>query len=96
MSEQKKPGRQLQIQIDDDTAQGAYVNMATVTHTPSEFLLDFIFVQPQQPRAKVRARVITSPQHAKRLLNALQENIRNYERRFGAIELAGDDEPPVH
>lgn len=96
MSEQPKPGRQLQIQIDDDVAQGAYVNMATVTHSPTEFVLDFIFVQPRQPRAKVRSRLITSPQHAKRFLLALQDNLRRFEDRFGKIELGGEDEPPVH
>lgn len=95
MSEQTKQGHKLQIQIDDDVAQGIYVNMATVTHSPTEFLFDFIFVQPQQPRGKVRSRVITSPQHAKRFLLAMQENLRRYEERFGQIEL-GNDPPPVH
>lgn len=82
----------LQIQIDDDVAQGAYVNMATVTHSPTEFVFDFIFVQPQQPRAKVRSRIITSPQHAKRFLLAMQENLRRYEERFGTIPLGGNIE----
>ena len=52
---------QLQIQLDDDVAQGQYVNMALVNHTETEFVLDFIYVQPQQPKAKVRSRVITNP-----------------------------------
>ncbi len=91
-----KPGpHRLQIQIDDDVAQGVYVNMATVTHSPTEFLFDFIVVQPQQPRAKVRSRVITSPQHAKRFLLAMQENLRRYEERFGPIDL-GSETTPVH
>lgn len=94
MSEQTKPGHKLQIQIDEDVAQGIYVNMATVTHSPTEFLFDFIFVQPQQPRGKVRSRIITSPQHAKRFLLAMQENLRRYEERFGKIETG--NEPPVH
>lgn len=87
---------QLQIQIDDDVAQGVYANLATVTHNPTEFVLDFIYVQPQQPRAKVRARVITSPQHIKRLLGALQENVARFEKRFGPIEGSGGPENPVH
>ncbi|HWV37185.1 MAG TPA: DUF3467 domain-containing protein [Vulgatibacter sp.] len=88
--------QQLQIQIDDDVAQGVYANLATVTHNPTEFVLDFIYVQPQQPRAKVRARVITSPQHIKRLLGALQENVARFEARFGPIKAEGGPESPVH
>jgi hypothetical protein len=87
---------QLQLQIDDDVAQGAYVNMASISHTETEFTLDLIYVQPQQPRAKVRSRVITSPKHVKRLLLALQENVRRYESRYGPIDLAsGTDFPFV-
>lgn len=82
---------QIQIQIDDETAQGRYVNLAVVNHTENEFTLDMLYLQPQQAKAKVRARLISSPKHAKRLLGALQENIRRYEDQFGAIELAGPD-----
>lgn len=88
--------QQLQIQIDDDVAQGIYANLATVTHNPTEFVLDFIYVQPQQAKAKVRSRVITSPQHIKRLLAALEENVARYEKRFGPIEGGGTDTNPVH
>ena len=80
---------QLQLQIDDDVAQGMYTNMAMVNHTETEFTLDFIFIQPQQPKAKVRSRLITSPKHAKRFLLALQENLTKYEQRFGTIDVAG-------
>ncbi|RLB58550.1 MAG: DUF3467 domain-containing protein [Deltaproteobacteria bacterium] len=76
----------LQIQLDEDIAQGAYVNLAMVNHSETEFIIDFIYVQPQQPRAKVRARIISSPKHTKRLLNALQDNIAKFEQRFGTIE----------
>ena len=65
-----------------------------VNHTETEFLLDFVFVQPMDPRAKVRARIISSPKHAKRFLAALQENVTRYEERFGTIEAGG--EGPVH
>jgi hypothetical protein len=78
----------LEIQVDEETAQGVYANLAVVNHNDSEFVLDFIFVQPQTPRARVRSRVITSPGHAKRLLLALQENLARYEKQFGAIEPA--------
>lgn len=80
---------QIQIQLDEETAQGMYVNLAMVNHTETEFTVDLMYLQPQQPKAKVRARIISSPKHTKRLLAALQENIRRYEDRFGAIDLSG-------
>ena len=78
---------QLQIALDDEMAQGLYCNLALIAHNESEFTLDFVYVQPQQPKAKVRARVITSPLHAKRLMLALQENVSRFEARFGEIKL---------
>lgn len=80
---------QIQIQLDDDVAQGMYVNLALVNHTETEFIIDVMYLQPQQPRAKVRARMISSPKHTKRLMMALQENLRRYEERFGPIDLTG-------
>jgi hypothetical protein len=91
MSDPKLPKNtelKLEIQLDEDLAQGVYANLAVVNHTDAEFVLDFIFVQPQAPRAKVRSRVVTSPKHFKRLLQAWQENLRIYEERFGIIEPA--------
>jgi len=87
---------QLQIELDDQTAQGSYCNLAMVNHTPTECTLDFIYVQPQQPKAKVRSRIITSPQHMKRLLLAIQDNITRYEKQFGTIELGKFPEGPMH
>lgn len=86
---EKKPVKEvkLEIQLDDETAQGVYANLAVVNHTDAEFMLDFVFVQPQVPKAKVRSRIITSPRHAKRLLAALNDNIRKYEEKFGKIDL---------
>lgn len=86
MSDQNSKEVKLEIQLDEETAQGVYVNLAVVNHNDTEFTLDFIFVQPQAPRAKVRSRVITSPRHAKRMLLALQENVARYEKSFGPIE----------
>ena len=86
---------QLQIQLDDDVANGRYVNLALVNHTETEFVFDFIYVQPQQPKAKVLARIITSPRHMKRLVSAMQENLAKYEARFGTVELR-DNDGPVH
>jgi hypothetical protein len=90
----KAPELQLQIQLDDDVAMGQYINMALVNHTETEFTLDFIYVQPQQSKAKVRSRIITNPKHMKRLLLAMQDNVAKYEAKFGAIELENDS--PVH
>lgn len=91
------PQVQIQIHIDDATANGVYANMAMVNHGETEFVLDFIFVQPQAPKAQVRSRIITSPRHVKRLLLALQDNVARYEAQFGKIELSGPGGPlPVH
>ncbi|MBI4679277.1 MAG: DUF3467 domain-containing protein [Elusimicrobia bacterium] len=75
----------LQVDIDDATARGTYTNLALITHSETEFLLDFLFMQPQSPKSKVLTRIVTSPIHAKRLLWALKDNIDKYEARFGAI-----------
>lgn len=91
----KPPEIQLQIQLDDDVANGQYINMALVNHTETEFILDFIYVQPQQPKAKVRSRIITNPKHMKRLVLAMQDNLAKFEAKFGTIELL-ENENPVH
>ncbi|HNW43972.1 MAG TPA: DUF3467 domain-containing protein [Elusimicrobiales bacterium] len=88
MSDNKQdPGKpiQLEVQMDEATAQGLYANLAGVTHSETEFIFDFLFLQPNQPKAKLRARVISSPVHTKRFLSALVENIKRYEERFGII-----------
>ena len=82
---EKKSEVKLEIQLDDDMAQGAYVNLAVINHNETEFVVDFIFAQPQSPRAKVRSRVILSPQHAKHFVAALQNNIVRHEEKFGEI-----------
>lgn len=78
----------MEIYLDEETAQGVYVNMAAVNHTGTEFVIDFIFAQPQAPRAKVRSRVITSPAHVKRLIATLHENLQRYEKSHGTIDLS--------
>jgi uncharacterized protein DUF3467 len=89
MSEKPAAPQQLQLQIEMDpaTANGAFVNMALVNHTETEFTIDLIYVQPQAPKATVRARAITTPKHLKRLFLAIQDNLGKYETRFGKIEL---------
>jgi hypothetical protein len=93
----KPPGSeglpQIQVDIDDGTAQGAYSNLVLLNHNDNEFVLDFAYVQPATARARVRARIISSPRHAKRLLHALEMNVRRYEERFGRIEELGP--PPA-
>ncbi len=96
MSDDPGPSPKLQLQIDEDIAQGVYANLVVINHAENEFVLDFSFVQPTNGRAKVRARVISSPRHTKRLLNALQKNVERYEERFGLIELGPDEEPVMH
>jgi hypothetical protein len=77
----------LEVQLDEITALGQYVNMMVVQHSPTEFVLDFIFVPPGQPRARVRSRIILAPEHARSLLKVLAENIGIFEKRFGEIKL---------
>ena len=99
MSDPKQPAPgankpvQVKIELDPETAQGAYVNMAMVNHSETEFTMDFIYVQPQEPKGKVRARIITSPKHLKRLLFALQDSLAGYERKFGVINATGANPP---
>lgn len=91
--------KQLQIELKEETAQGIYSNLAMITHSSSEFVMDFISILPGMAKAQVKSRVIMSPEHAKRLLLALQENVLKYENSFGSIDLnrqqKGTYIPPV-
>ena len=88
MPESNKPmePQQIQIDLDEATAQGAYCNLVLINHSDGEFVLDFAFMQPAAPRARVRARIVSSPRHTKRLLRALETNLQRYEERFGKID----------
>ncbi len=90
------PAPRIQLQLDEALAQGTYSNLVMVNHSENEFVFDFAYLQPASPVAKVRARIISSPRHTKRLLAALQKNVQRYEERFGTIELSGEQEPTVH
>ncbi len=83
----KQQGQQLQIELPQETAQGRYANFAIITHSSSDFVLDFACILPGVPKAQVGSRVILAPEHAKRMLMALQENIVRYEREFGQIKI---------
>ena len=88
MSQIKPPkGQQINIELGEKEAEGIYSNLAIITHSPAEFIIDFTRVVPGVPKAKVYARVITTPQHAKMLLKALKENIDKFEARFGEIKI---------
>jgi hypothetical protein len=94
MSEPPQPTdpQPIQIDLDEGTAQGAYCNLVLINHTDSEFILDFAFIQPAAPRARVRARIVSSPRHTRRFMQALKANLDRYEERFGKIEevIAGE------
>jgi len=96
--EDLKNSNQLQIELTEEVAQGVYSNLAIITHSSSEFVIDFVRVMPGIPKANVKSRIILTPEHAKRLLLALQENIQKYEGANGPIKnLRGPDPllPPM-
>jgi hypothetical protein len=76
----------INIELDDKTAEGIYSNLAIINHSVSEFVVDFISVMPGQPKAKVKSRIILTPQHAKRLVKALAENVHRFEKTHGEIK----------
>lgn len=82
----KKPqGKQVNIELPEELAEGVYSNLAVISHSQSEFIVDFIRLVPNVPKAKVKSRVILTPQHAKRLMKALGDNVKKYEAQHGAI-----------
>ena len=85
---------QLQIELKEDVAQGTYANLAVITHSSSEFIVDFVRVMPGIPKASVKSRIVLAPEHAKRLLRALEENIGKYERTFDSIRLLDEQSIP--
>jgi hypothetical protein len=87
MAEEKNVQQQLDIELSAEVADGIYSNMAIISHSTSEFVLDFIRMVPGVPKAKVKSRVILTPEHAKRLLLSLQDNLRKYEAHFGEIKI---------
>ena len=82
---EKNKDQKMDIELPSEVASGIYSNLQLITHSPTEFILDFIQVMPGVPKAQVRSRAILSPQHAKRLLYALKENIEKYEQQNGVI-----------
>lgn len=85
MEDQRK-GQQIKIELNDEVGQGVYSNLVVISHSPSEFVLDFVRVMPGMPKAQVKSRIILTPEHAKRLLAALNDNISRYENQFGSVK----------
>lgn len=82
--------QQINIELGEKEAEGIYSNLAIITHSPAEFVIDFTRVLPGLPKAKVLSRIVMTPQHTKMLLNALKDNIDKFEKKFGEIKIAGD------
>ncbi|WP_151895272.1 DUF3467 domain-containing protein [Patiriisocius marinistellae] len=93
--EQPKKG-QLNIELDAETAQGIYSNLAIINHSQSEFIVDFVSIMPGVPKSKVKSRIVLTPQHAKRLLKALNENISRFEKQHGQIKEFNQPNIPIN
>lgn len=95
MSEEQIPN-QLNIEISEEVAEGNYANLAIITHSHAEFVIDFVNVMPGTPKSKVKSRIILTPQHAKRFMNALIENVQKFESMQGTIKDLDDVPFPVN
>jgi len=84
--DEKKKKEGLNIELSEEIAEGNYSNLAIINHSPSEFVVDFIQMMPGVPKAKVKSRIILTPQHAKRLMKALNENVLKFEDQHGEIQ----------
>lgn len=95
--ENLKKDNEIQIELNDEIAQGVYSNLAIISHSMSEFVVDFIRIVPGVPKAKVKSRIILTPEHAKRLLMALKDNIDKFEQQNGPIRIQNDPGflPPI-
>jgi len=94
MEDQEKQNQnQLNIELNEEIAQGTYSNLAIITHSTSEFILDFVRVMPGVPKASVKSRIILTPEHAKRLLLALQDNVKKFEVQNGPIKVNSGHDP---
>ncbi len=87
MENKNRKQQKINIELDEKVAPGEYANLTMITHSPAEFVLDFIGILPGMPKAKVKSRVIMAPQHVKSLLRVLGDNIRKYEEKYGEIKI---------
>jgi hypothetical protein len=95
MSENNPHNQQLNIELSEEIAQGTYSNLAVITHSSSEFVIDFVRIMPGIPKANVKSRIILTPEHTKRLMLALQENMKKYESVHGQIRISGGGDPMI-
>ncbi|WP_423129012.1 DUF3467 domain-containing protein [Gaoshiqia sp. Z1-71] len=93
--EDHKNKNQLNIELSEEVAQGIYSNLAIITHSSSEFVIDFVRIMPGVPKANVKSRIILTPEHAKRLLLALEDNVKKYEHMNGPIKVNTGGHDPV-
>ncbi|MCX6164123.1 MAG: DUF3467 domain-containing protein [Ignavibacteriae bacterium] len=89
MAENQPQQQQINVELGEKEAEGAYSNLVIISHSPAEFIFDFTRLLPGIPKAKVHSRIIMTPQHSKMFLNAMKENIEKYENQFGEIPLMG-------
>ena len=96
MPESKKSPNQLNIELTEEIAEGVYCNLAIISHSHSEFVIDFLRLMPNLPKAKIKSRIILTPPHAKRLMKALKENVQKFEAQHGPInDPEGPSYPPM-
>lgn len=93
MADQKPNQNKLNIELSDEVAEGQYSNMAVITHSHAEFIVDFVKMMPGVPKGKVKSRIILTPEHAKRLYKALADNLRKFEAMHGPIKESGMKDP---
>ena len=98
LDKQEEMENSMNIELSEEIAEGIYSNLAVISHSNAEFVVDFILLVPNVPKAKVKSRIILTPQHAKRLLGAMADNIKRYELQFGEIvdPNANNCIPPMH
>ena len=94
MADETKKGNKLNIELPEEIAEGTYSNLAIISQSPSELVVDFVRILPNVPKAKVKSRVILTPQHAKRLLRALADNVNRYEAQYGEISESDPNQLP--
>jgi len=94
--ENNRKENKINIELPEDIADGIYSNLAIITHSSTEFVCDFVQMMPGMPKAKVRSRVVMTPQNAKRLMRALQDNIQKFETSMGEIPDDGQNMPPMN
>jgi hypothetical protein len=87
MADQQQPQeQQLNIELSEEMADGVYANLAVITHSFAEFVIDYVNVMPNMPKARVKSRIVMTPQHAKRLMKALVDNVKRFESQYGVIK----------